>query len=300
MAELRDLRAFVEVADKLSFTRAAESLHMRQQTVSKIIRDLERELGVELFERSTREVRVTAAGVALLEGGRRALLQAEVAYDAARAVGDGEADTIRVGTTPPVGITDRADVVAALRRDDADRSIAFHDVRPEDVHHRLITREVDFILARVSGAADRRLDHADLRRTPMVVGMLATHPLAGRARLRLSELSDQRLFTPSAPSSPYSSLLLSSLREGGATVTPVEAHVTGGAILLAELDDDDAIAIMPAGTECPDGVISVAIADFTLPLLVIWPAGRPPKALDRLKEQMRTGNSRASRTRRRL
>ncbi|MGH3981026.1 MAG: LysR family transcriptional regulator [Pseudonocardiaceae bacterium] len=57
--ELRQLRAFVAVATELSFTRAAEQLHVGQQAVSKTVRQLERELGVELLERSPHKVRLT-------------------------------------------------------------------------------------------------------------------------------------------------------------------------------------------------------------------------------------------------
>ena len=66
MPELRHLRVFAAVAEQLSFTRAAELLHMTQQTVSRTVSELERELGVTLLERTTREVRLTPAGDALL------------------------------------------------------------------------------------------------------------------------------------------------------------------------------------------------------------------------------------------
>ena len=73
MPDLRELRTFVAVAEERNFTRAAERLHLAQQAVSKSVGRLERELGVELLERTTREVRLTAAGAALLESGREAL-----------------------------------------------------------------------------------------------------------------------------------------------------------------------------------------------------------------------------------
>jgi DNA-binding transcriptional LysR family regulator len=59
--ELRQLRAFVAVAEERNFTRAAARLHLAQQAVSKSVRGLERELGVELLQRTTREVRLTPA-----------------------------------------------------------------------------------------------------------------------------------------------------------------------------------------------------------------------------------------------
>ena len=86
--ELRQLRYFVAVAEALHFGRAAERLHMSQSPLSRAIRDLERELGLVLFVRTTRRVELTAAGSVLLERSRRALIEIDGAIaDARRAVG---------------------------------------------------------------------------------------------------------------------------------------------------------------------------------------------------------------------
>ena len=73
--ELRQLRYFVAVAEELHFARAAERLHMSQSPLSRAIRDLERDLGVTLFVRTTRRVELTPAGERLLERSRRALAE---------------------------------------------------------------------------------------------------------------------------------------------------------------------------------------------------------------------------------
>jgi hypothetical protein len=75
--ELRQLRYFVAVAEELHFGRAAERLHMSQSPLSRAIRELERELGLVLFVRTTRPVELTAAGSALLEHARRALTEVD-------------------------------------------------------------------------------------------------------------------------------------------------------------------------------------------------------------------------------
>jgi DNA-binding transcriptional LysR family regulator len=94
--ELRHLRYFVAVAEELHFGRAAERLHVAQPGLSQQIQALERELGVLLFERTSRRVALTPAGAVLLTEGRRALAQTERALDQTRRAGRGELGVLRV------------------------------------------------------------------------------------------------------------------------------------------------------------------------------------------------------------
>ena len=95
--EFRHLEGFVAVAEELHFGRAAARLHMAQPPLSQYIRLLERDLGVKLFERSTRSVRLTTAGHSLLEPARRVLAEASVARRTAQAAGAGEVGRVTVG-----------------------------------------------------------------------------------------------------------------------------------------------------------------------------------------------------------
>ena len=87
--ELRHLRYFVAVAEKLSFTAAAERLGVSQPPLSQQIRDLEAELRTDLFVRSSRRVALTEAGTAFLQQARAILAQVRQASDEARAIGGG-------------------------------------------------------------------------------------------------------------------------------------------------------------------------------------------------------------------
>lgn len=98
--ELRHLRYFVAVAETENVSRAATRLHLSQPTLSRQIHDLEAELKVALFERAGRNLRLTAAGEALLTHGRRVLDEAGAFRERARAIGGGEAGILRAGATP--------------------------------------------------------------------------------------------------------------------------------------------------------------------------------------------------------
>src|SRR5271168_3821254 len=95
--ELRHLRYFVAIAEERSFTRAAERLWITQPGLSTQIRRLERELGVQLFERHTRGADLTDAGELLLERARAALAAADVARATGRDIESGIAGSVRLG-----------------------------------------------------------------------------------------------------------------------------------------------------------------------------------------------------------
>jgi DNA-binding transcriptional LysR family regulator len=98
--ELRQLRYFVAVAEELHFGRAAQRLHMSQSPLSRAIRELERDLGVVLFVRTTRRVELSPAGSALLVRARRALAEVDLGVDDARHAARVQAGIVRIGYGP--------------------------------------------------------------------------------------------------------------------------------------------------------------------------------------------------------
>jgi DNA-binding transcriptional LysR family regulator len=279
--ELRQLRAFVTVAETLNFTRAAEQLHLGQQAVSKRVGQLERELGVTLLERTTREVRLTAAGSALLATGREALAAADRAFAAARAAGRGLAGSVRVGVSPAIGPADRTALIAALRDGAHDLSVALVELRPGDVVPALRDRKVELVVARTAPDAPE-VDSAALRPTPAVLFLPRGHRLAGESSIAVSQLDGERLLTWSPPGSPYTDMLVARFAAAGARVEPVESAVTGGGTIpdLAS----GAVALMPEGWETgPDNVARPIADDVSLPLLVLWPVGAATAAVERVR-----------------
>jgi len=97
--EQRQLLAFVAVADELHFGRAAERMGLLQPAVSQLVRRLERDVGLTLFERSPHHVTLTAAGTALLEHARAAVAAHARAEEAAAAIRAGARGRLRIGTS---------------------------------------------------------------------------------------------------------------------------------------------------------------------------------------------------------
>ena len=97
MAESRDLRYFVAVAERLSFSRAAEDLPLSQSALSEAVRRLEAAVGARLLRRNSRRVELTPAGEILLADARDVLAHLDHAIDRAERAGRGEIGRLRVG-----------------------------------------------------------------------------------------------------------------------------------------------------------------------------------------------------------
>ncbi len=284
MPELRQLRTFIVVAEELNFTRAAERLYLGQQAVSKAIKQLERELGVTLLERSTREVRLTAAGEELLRTGRSVVADADSAFDAARRVGHGTAREIRVGVSPALGQDERNGAVADLREGDPDLSVALWEVWPEQILPLFRDRKVELVLARTA-PVDSHVNSALLGASPAHLFVPVGHRLASRSDpVKVAELDGERLLTWNEPGTPLTDMLVSQLAVGGARVELVRARTSGMAMTLADVADLGAVALAQESAPIDERVVEVPlVGGVTLPLLVLWPVGVRSAAVDRLR-----------------
>ncbi|GAB3469221.1 LysR substrate-binding domain-containing protein [Massilia terrae] len=115
MFEISQLRCFVAVAEELHFSRAAERLNMTQPPLSRQIRLLEHQVGTQLLERSSRNVRLTAAGTAFLPEATRILRMAEEAMFTARRAAKGEQGSLSIGFTSASGYSLLPELVSKLK-----------------------------------------------------------------------------------------------------------------------------------------------------------------------------------------
>ncbi|MGW1167346.1 LysR family transcriptional regulator [Streptomyces sp. NPDC002550] len=188
--EVRQLRYFVAVAEELHFGRAAERLGMAQPPLSRAIRQLERQLGVRLLERTTRQVRLTAAGEVFLRDARTALDAVTAAGRRARHAGR-PVPRLRLalradydaGLLPQILTAYQGEVAATpveLVMSGKEQAQALRDGRADVA---LLYAPFD----------DRGLDVEVVLTEPGVVVLAAADPLASRSCLRLADLADRSL-----------------------------------------------------------------------------------------------------------
>jgi DNA-binding transcriptional LysR family regulator len=187
--ELRQLEYFIAVAEEANFTRAAERVHISQSGVSAQIRQLERELGAELIDRSTRSAGLTAAGEAALEHARAVIASANAVRQAVGEVTDLIRGRLVVGMVIGCTITPLFDALSA-----------FHLAHPrveisllEDGSDRLIdgvrAGAIDLALIGTATAAPDGLGSLTIISERLVAAVPAGHPLAKKRRVTLSDVS---------------------------------------------------------------------------------------------------------------
>jgi DNA-binding transcriptional LysR family regulator len=192
--ELRHLRYFVIVAEEQNVTRAAERLHVSQPPLSRQIRDLEEELGVELFRRTAKSLALTEAGKVFLTEARAVLLQAEKAVQTVRAISSGERGQLRVGYAPSLTVELLPRALRLLESECPGVRVTLYDLSTEECVQRLTARKIDVALtARPSRSSMRGLSFEKLKSYPVCCAVASTHPLAQKRSLPMTQFRQERL-----------------------------------------------------------------------------------------------------------
>lgn len=189
---LRDLRYLVAVAELRHFGRAAEACFVSQPTLSTQIKKLEEFLGVQLIERSNKQVMLTAVGAKVVERARRVLHEVDDLVEFCRASGDPLAGEIRLGFIPTIAPYLLPHLVPELRR----KLPRLQPLLYEDQTARLVERlrrgEIDGALMAIPvDASDLR--HEELFAEPFMLAVPSEHPLQHQPKLTLDDLRDQRV-----------------------------------------------------------------------------------------------------------
>ncbi|OWJ89113.1 LysR family transcriptional regulator [Pseudomonas sp. A46] len=185
--ELRHLRCFIAVAEELHFARAAARLHIEQSPLSRIIKELEYRLGVQLFERTTRRTRLTWAGKVLLEEARRVLAVVDQAKASVKSAAAGYRGRIRVALSDGIPQARLAALLARCREEEPEVEICLSEVTFSEQVRGLSDDLFDIGLAQSDEIGDG-LVAEPVWFDPLVVAVPARHPLLTYRRVPLDEV----------------------------------------------------------------------------------------------------------------
>src|SRR5205807_7090686 len=189
--ELRHLRYFIAVAETGSLTVAAERrLHTTQPSLSRQIRELEYEVGVELLSRSARGVELTAAGRAFLDHARLALAQVDAASEAARRAAQPAKPTFALGFLTGQEMDWLPAAVRILRDELPNIEVSVSSQYSPDLAQALLRGKLDLAFMRPE-AHMPDLDYTVIVKEPLIVAMPSDHRLASQDTVAIQDIAGE-------------------------------------------------------------------------------------------------------------
>ena len=262
MLELRHLRYFVAVAEELNFSRAAERLHMAQPPLSVAIRQLEQEVGAELLERTTREVKLTGAGRTLLAGARGVLTEVERAVAATRRAAAGQLGSLRVAFSWSARFETLPALGQALRAKHPDVELLTEEMWNARMPQALRAGAIDIAIS-LCPEISADLSYETVRTEKVVALLAADHPLAGEQTTPLSALSgDGFLLFPRDLAPRLHDLMVGLCRRAGfEPIVRSESFHTGWELQI--LADVPVVALVPESVtrSLPDGIVALTLSE---------------------------------------
>ncbi|MBD1999068.1 LysR family transcriptional regulator [Leptolyngbya sp. FACHB-541] len=267
--ELRHLKYFVAVAEELNFRRAAERLFMEQPPLSRQIRQLEDELGVELFYRNRQGVSLTAAGRAFLDEARLALAQAERAAQAARQAGEAQQTKLVIGFSICVFNRLLSNVIQTFREIAPTISISLTEASTAAQVQAIATKDIDV------GFVHLPLDHPDLCfetvLTEQLVAVLPQgHSLAALPAIPLHLLANEPFVLCPEQVKPDFYYQIMRLCEQAGFQPKVAQEATPPEVVISFVEAGAGVSLVASGaqTRHSAGVVYRAIAESTPPIEV--------------------------------
>lgn len=193
--EIRQLEYFIAVASEMNFSRAAQQVHVVQSALSTSVGKLEKELGVELFDRSKQQIKLTPAGELFREHSRRVIQTARLAKDSVREYRGELSGTVELGSLVSFGALDVPKVLGEFHRTYPFVRIRLRQSQIGSMAYLSAIADGSLDLALVS-APDRfppRIQMQLMCQEPMVFVCRADHPLARRDHVAITELCDEDL-----------------------------------------------------------------------------------------------------------
>lgn len=251
--ELRHLRYFIAVAEQENVSRAALKLHVSQPGISRQIHDLEEEIGVQLFERSPKSLKLTEAGKKFLDEARAVLQRADDAVKNARAVASGAAGELQVGYAPSLTIQILPRALRAFQQKFPRTRVSLHDLSTEEMLSGLRAGKLHVVLAiQPPRRMMRGLQFRELARYPMCVALAPGHPLAKSKSVSFEQLSREPLIAYSRDEYPEYHEMLEELFADTRMPRIAEEH-DGVISIIAAVESGLGFALVPGCVESMAG-----------------------------------------------
>lgn len=277
--ELRHLRHFIAVADKLSFSRAAQALHLTQPALSRQIRELEEELGCALFERRPNGVALTAEGRLLQSRAVPLLRDADDLTRTLQARGRNRTHTIRLAHFGTFIELHLVPFTHRLHQRHPAWRFELFELDPAEALPQLHQGKIDAaVMGRPTAARMQGLDAAVIWTEAPLLVLAADHRLAKRRRIKLADLAGERFAVWDEERFPgFGAPFIAACRAAGfepdvrQTVTSVAESITAAA-------RDGLIGYVGrlAGRLPAPGVVFKPVADgLDMPTLLLWRTDSP-------------------------
>ncbi len=195
LIDMRRLFYFVAVAEELHFTRAAERLHIAQPPLSYQIQQLEKDLGVQLFERTRHQVQLTEAGKVLLDEARRIFAQLEQTVRQVRRVGHGEVGFLTLGFVPSASNSVLPTILQTFQQQFPAIQLFLREMNPDQMVQALHDHRIDVGMVYMP-FADHVLCAQTVLREPFVAALPVDHPYASEEPIELRTLASEFFIVP--------------------------------------------------------------------------------------------------------
>lgn len=284
--ELRHIRCFVAVAEELHFGRAAERLRMAQPPLSQHIQRLEEELGVRLFDRSTRRVTLTRPGEAFLHRARQVLEATDRATNEARRVDRGELGALAIGYMSSATLPTITELLKRFHHEYPHVLLDCVQMNVSEQFHAVAEGRIDagfvdtFNSSGVFNLQDVTLHAAPLWRRKLVAVVPRAHPLASRATIGVAELAnDPFVIMARHPAAGLHDCVIQLCRNAGFS-PGVRQEVEQLPVVLTMVAVGLGVALVPASVIRPDHphLAFIPLEDTAyLDIAMIWrPDSRSP------------------------
>ena len=273
--ELRHLRYFKAVAENGGFARAARLLYVAQSAISGQIRDLEEELGVPLFDRAKRQIRLTYHGELFLKDARAVLASADSAVANVQRSLRGEVGTLTIGFGIFATGTLFSAIIKEFKRRYQDVQVSLMEMTPV-MHHKALqsgTIDVAFTRPMQSSAAETlRFEHFQTQ--PFCAVMLKSHPLAKKRSILIRELANERFILNDRNNAPVTFDKVISLCADAGFSPRIGATSSASTGMIALVAAGEGVALLPQDSAVLRGneLVLVPLADrmASVDLVIAW------------------------------